>query len=50
MEINEQVVEPLLEAVDGYRARCTAHGYSPTVAEEMAATFHMHMVEKLFRG
>jgi len=43
-------VTPLLEAVAGYRRQAEGHGFSPSVAEEMASSFHEHLLGFLFRS
>ncbi len=43
-----EMMSVVLEAVDGYKAKCEEHGYSPTAAEGMAEQFHMHMLAKIF--
>lgn len=32
-------MEPILDMVDGFRAKCNTHGYSPEVSEQMALVF-----------
>jgi len=38
------LIQPMQEAVDGYRADAERRGYSPTVAEAMAMEFHSYLM------
>lgn len=44
-----EAAAPIAEASTGYRAQLEAAGYSPTIAEHIAAQFHMMMLTRLFK-
>lgn len=44
------MVGQVTEAVDGYRAQCVEHGYSPTAAEAMAMDLHRELIRAVFSG
>jgi membrane protein implicated in regulation of membrane protease activity len=41
-----ELMEPVTEAAVGYRRKLEAHGYSPTVAEQLAAQYHLMLLQK----
>lgn len=43
-------METIRAAAVGYRAKLEADGFSPTMAEAMAAGFHAQMMAKAFGG
>lgn len=46
MQLTEMLA-PMGEAVDGYRADLERRGYSPTAAESMAMEFHSYLMTQL---
>lgn len=42
-------MEPLAEAVEGYRARCERNGYSDAVSRGMAADYHSALMRMVMR-
>jgi len=42
-------MEPLTEAVEGYRARCERNGYSDAVSRGMAADYHAALLRMVMR-
>jgi len=38
------------EAAKGYRTHLEAEGFSPTMAETMAAQYHAFLLQRLFHG
>lgn len=38
----------IVDAVVGHRAKLEAAGFSPTIAEQMAANLHMQIVVRIF--
>ena len=45
-----EVLAPVMEAVDGYRAEAERRGYSPTAAEAMALEFHGLVLAQMMSG
>ena len=41
-------LEPMTLACTGYRAKLEAAGYSPTMAEMIAAEVHLALIRKMF--
>lgn len=39
-----ELMRPMGEAVDGYREEALRRGYSPTAAEQMAMSYHEHLL------
>jgi len=44
MAVVMESVTPLIELAAGYKARCEAAGFSPSVAEQMGLTLHNLML------
>jgi hypothetical protein len=44
------LVKPVSEAVDGYKADLERRGYSPTAAEAMAMEFHRYLFAQMLSG
>lgn len=44
-----QMLEPLTEAVDGYRVRLDALGYGDETARRMAADYHAALLRQMIR-
>lgn len=42
-----EMLGPVMEAVDGYKAEAERRGYSPTVAEAMALDFHRMVIAQM---
>lgn len=45
-----ELMAPMGDAVDGYRADLERRGYSPTAAETMALDFHRYLLAALLQG
>ena len=45
-----EMMAPMGDAVDGYRADLERRGYSPTAAESMAMEFHHYLMAQLIAG
>lgn len=43
--LDDNLLRPLLEAIDGHRAQMLAHGYSETAAEAAALAMHSAVME-----
>lgn len=44
-----QALEPILEAVEGYRVRLEAAGYGDALARRMAADYHAALLRMLLK-
>lgn len=49
MMFSEQL-EDLVANTAGYRERLERAGFSPTMAEMMAAAYHNHVMDMIFKG
>ena len=46
--INEAIAQPAMEASAGYRRGLEESGFSPTIAEHMAAQYHVELLKAMF--
>lgn len=46
--IASELMQPILEATQGYREHCLRAGFNETAAEAMAMQFHMGLVAQAF--
>lgn len=44
-----QLCDPIIEAVAGYRAKCTDAGFAPDAAERMATDYHAGLLRLMLR-
>lgn len=45
-----EMMQVVVEAAVGYRARCEANGFSPTAAEAMAMEYHGYLMRMMLAG
>lgn len=50
MSLSASIIEPLNEAVDGYRADLERRGYSPTACEAMAMDYHRLLFAQVMKS
>jgi hypothetical protein len=46
--VSEAIVDPVIEATQGYRTKMEVAGFSPTMAEQLAASYHVELLRLLF--
>lgn len=46
--ISEAIMDPAIDAATGYRMKLEGAGFSPAIAEQMAAQYHVEFIKVLF--
>lgn len=48
LNLSEAIVQPIMEATQGYRTQCQEAGFSPAAAEIMATAYHAELIKVMF--